>query len=79
MESRDIMDIMDYEKEICRKFDTGQFNDIAIAYLILALQAADISTDQAKTVLNMYGHLLDDKKAEEVLWLYRGNTRSKKA
>ena len=32
MESRDIMN---YEKEVCRKFDTGQFNDIAIAYLMI--------------------------------------------
>ena len=63
------------EKKNCQWFDTGRFNDITLAYLILVLRATETPTEQAKTIVEAWGQALDEITAEEALERYRGNIK----
>ena len=43
------------EKENCRLFDTGRFNDITMAYLIFVLQATETPIEQVKNIVEAWG------------------------
>ena len=55
------------EKENCRLFDSGRFNDIVLAYLVLTMKAADTPHKDAMAILDTLGHAFDEMSAEEAL------------
>lgn len=69
------MSVKEIEKANCQLFDTGRFNDITLAYLILALQATETPTEQAKNIVEAWGQALDGITAEQALERYRGNIK----
>ncbi|BAL84745.1 hypothetical protein SELR_pSRC400940 (plasmid) [Selenomonas ruminantium subsp. lactilytica TAM6421] len=60
------------EKENCRLFDSGRFNDIVLAYLVLSMKAANTPHKDAMELLDTMGHAFDEMTAEEALNRYRG-------
>lgn len=48
-------------------FNTGAYNDIVYAYLILACKRAGIKDEDGQTLLDTMGHLFDEIPAEEAL------------
>ena len=59
------------EKDSCRLFDSGRFNDIALAYMMLSLKAAEVPEKKATEALAMMYHAFDELHAEEALTRYR--------
>lgn len=41
------------EKENCRLFDSGRFNDIVLAYLVLSMKATEVPEKKAMEMLDM--------------------------
>ncbi len=60
------------EHDNCQLFDTGRFNDIVLAYLVLSMKAADTPPEDAMKLLDTIGHAFDEMTAEEALSRYRG-------
>lgn len=60
------------EENACQMFDTGQFNKISRAYLILAMYNLQVPEYQAQELLAEVGGLMDVMPAEEALKLIRG-------
>ena len=61
------------EKENCRLFDSGRFNDIVLAYLIVSMIKSGTPQDEAMKLLDTMGHAFDELTAEQALERYRGN------
>ena len=55
------------EKENCRLFDTGRFNDITMAYLIFVLQATETPIEQVKNIVEAWGARLFMKYRRAIL------------
>lgn len=65
---------MNSEKTACKLYDTGQFNKISRAYLILAMYNLQVPEYQAQELLAEVGGLMDVMPAEEALKLIRGGS-----
>lgn len=63
------------EQDSCQLFNTSRFNDIVLAYLIIAMRTADTPQDEAMKLLDTFGHTLDEITAEQALERYRGNVK----
>lgn len=63
------------EKDSCQLFNTGRFNDIVLAYMMLSMKAADVPSDKAGEILNSLHSALDEMTAEQALERYRGNVK----
>ena len=63
------------EHDNCQLFDTGRFNDIVLAYVILAMRASKTPQDEAMKLIDTLGHAFDDMTAEQALARYRGNVQ----
>lgn len=61
------------EKDSCQLFNTGRFNDIVLAYMMLSLKAAEVPEKKAIEVLDMMYHAFDEMTAEEALTRYRNS------
>ena len=63
------------EQRSCEEFNSGRYNSIAMAYLILALRQAEenagLKRQDAQNVLLAFHQGLDGLTAEEALNLYR--------
>lgn len=62
---------MGIEEKDCQMFDTGQFNEIMRAYLVLAMRDAKVPADMAGDVLEWLQVNLDEKPAQVALEQYR--------
>lgn len=60
------------EHNNCQLFDTGCFNDIVLAYVVLSMKTAGTASDEAMKILGALSHSLDDMTAEQALERYRG-------
>lgn len=60
------------EQDSCQLFNTSRFNDIVLAYLIIAMRTADTPQDEAMKLLDTFNHTLDEMTAEQALERYRG-------
>ena len=60
------------EHNNCQLFNTGRFNDIVLAYLVLAMRASKTPQDEAMKIIDTLGHAFDEITAEEALARYRG-------
>lgn len=60
------------EQDNCQLFNTGRFNDIVLAYLVVAMRTADTPHSEAMKLLDTFNHTLDEMTAEEALERYRG-------
>ncbi len=60
------------EQDSCQLFNTGRFNDILLAYLVVAMRTADTPHGEAMKLLDTFNHTLDEMTAEQVLERYRG-------
>lgn len=60
------------EQESCRLFDTGRFNDIVLAYVVLSMQYAGTAREEALKLLDALGQGMDEMTAEQALERYRG-------
>lgn len=63
---------MNSEKTACKLYDTGQFNKISRAYLILAMYNLQVPQILAGILLAEVEELMDVMPAEEALKLIRG-------
>lgn len=61
------------EQNSCQLFNTGRFNDIVLAYLIVSMRAAGTPQDEAMKLLDTMSHAFDGMTAEQALERYRGN------
>lgn len=55
----------------CMLFDTGRFNDIAMAYTVLAMRAAKTPHDEAVKVIGALQDALNEMNAAEALERFR--------
>ena len=60
------------EQNSCQLFNTGRFNDIVLAYVVLSMRSAGTASDEAMKLLDYLGKSLDDMTAERALEHYRG-------
>lgn len=74
-EAPTMRDIDKVEQESCRLFDTGRFNDVVMAYVILSMKAAGTAQEAAMNILDTLGHAFDEMSATEALERYRGSVR----
>ena len=63
---------MNEEIRACQQFDSGQFNEICRAYLIIAMLNMEVPQDMAMHILCEMGDLMDTITAEEALKVVRG-------
>ena len=63
------------EQDSCQLFNTGRFNDIVLAYLIVSMRTADTPHSEAMKLLDTMGHAFDEITAEQALERYRGNVK----
>ena len=61
------------ERESCKLFNTGRFNDVVLAYVVLSLNAAGTAQDAAMNILDTLYHSFDRFTAEEALTRYRNS------
>ncbi|SFB10257.1 hypothetical protein [Selenomonas ruminantium] len=59
------------EQNSCQLFNTGRFNDIVLAYVILSMRNARTPQDEALKLIDALGHNLDSMTAEQALQHYR--------
>ncbi|MBE6101696.1 MAG: hypothetical protein E7200_06300 [Selenomonas ruminantium] len=64
-------DVMTSEEKDCETFDTGRFNEIMRAYLVLAMRDAKVPAKMAGDVLEWLQVNLDEKPAQIALAQYR--------
>ena len=64
-------DVMTSEEKDCETFDTGRFNEIMRAYLVLAMRDAKVPAKMAGDVLGWLQVNLDEKPAQIALAQYR--------
>ena len=62
---------MTTEEKSCQLFDSGQFNEIMRAYLVLAMREAQVPPKMAGDVLEWLQVNLDDSSAQMALTKYR--------
>ena len=60
------------EYNSCQLFDSGRFNDIVLAYVILSMRKAGTATDEAMKLLGSLEASFDELTAQQALQLYRG-------
>ncbi len=60
------------EQNSCQLFNTGRFNDIVLAYVVLSMRSAGTASDEAMKILDYLEKSLDDMSAEKALERYRG-------
>lgn len=63
------------EQDSCQLFNTGRFNDIVLAYLIVSMRKSGTPQDEAMKLLDTLSHTFDDITAEQALERYRGNVK----
>lgn len=63
------------ELNACHKFNTGEFNDIVYAYVMVAMKDADVPYGKAGEVLDSLHYAFDNMTAEEALERYRGDAK----
>lgn len=63
------------EHDSCQLFNTGRFNDIVLAYLVVAMRTTGTPQDEAMKLLDTLGHSLDEMTAEQALERYRVNVQ----
>ena len=51
----------------CESFDSGQYNDIMLAYLLEAMKQVKVPDEMGKNILMTVHQLLDDTTAQEIL------------
>ena len=61
------------EQDSCQLFNTGRFNDIVLAYLIVSMRKSGTPQDEAMKLLDTMSHAFDELTAEQALERYRGN------
>ena len=61
------------KEQACRAFNSGDFNDIAYAYLILACKRAGLDDNTGAALLETMGHLFDEIPAEEAMKMAKAN------
>ena len=59
------------EQDSCQLFNTGRFNDIVLAYVILAMRTAGTPQDEAMKLLDTIDKAFDNMTAEQALQHYR--------
>lgn len=60
------------EQNSCQLFNTGRFNDIVLAYVVLSMRSAGTASDEAMKILDYLEKSLDNMSAEKALERYRG-------
>ncbi|BAL85141.1 hypothetical protein SELR_pSRC300680 (plasmid) [Selenomonas ruminantium subsp. lactilytica TAM6421] len=60
------------EYNSCQLFDTGRFNDIVLAYIVLAMKNTGMASDEAMKLLGSLENSFDELTATQALQLYRG-------
>lgn len=67
--------MLESEQRLCQEFDSGRYNNICLAYVVLALRQAEkhagLNPKDAQNVLLAVHQGFDDLTAEEALNLYR--------
>lgn len=60
------------EQNSCQLFNTGRFNDIVLAYVVLSMRSAGTASDEAMKILDYLEKSLDNMSAEKAVERYRG-------